>query len=563
MGCGTCSVGKKDGEPAGCKSNGSCSTGGCNRLNTYDWLTDLSSFGEQDSFRIVEVSFKNGSRKGFFTNDLNAVVITGETVVVESNFGCDVGVVSLSGELVRLQMRKKRIKEDSDKVSKLLRIARPEDIDKANFYREQEHDIMVLSRVIARDMKLNMKIGDIEYQADGRKIIFYYTSNERVDFRELIKVYAKEFRARIEMCQIGPRHEAGKIGGIGSCGRELCCSTWLTKFKTVRTSIARYQHLSINQSKLSGQCGRLKCCLNYELDVYLDALKEFPERVESLKVKGGYARQVKVDIFKRKMWYAMPKSPLVELSVDRVKEIKAMNEKGEFPETLVDKNKMIAEKFIKDKNSDPTYDSVEQIDLPDLQKRKKRNNKRKPRTSGRPQNQSRGRQQNKPGNKSNPKDNNSNKSNTRNQSTKDRKPNPNKNQSTKDRKPNPNKNQSTKDRKPNPNKNQSTKDKNPNIKNKVSNKDKQLVKPTDSQKSNEKNTSNTNKPNNRRNKPRNTKPNDPNKQNKLENKKPTSTDKNTDKKGPVNQKNKPKADIKPPSKPRDKRENKNENDDKK
>ena len=556
MGCGTCSIGKKDGEPAGCKSNGSCATGGCNRLNTYDWLTDLSSFGEQDSFRIVEVSFKNGSRKGFFRNDLNAVVITGETVVVESNFGYDVGTVSLSGELVRLQMRKKRIKEDSDKVSKLLRIARPEDVDKANFYREQEHDIMVLSRVIARDMKLNMKIGDIEYQADGRKIIFYYTSNERVDFRELIKVYAKEFRSRIEMCQIGPRHEAGKIGGIGSCGRELCCSTWLTKFKTVRTSIARYQHLSINQSKLSGQCGRLKCCLNYELDVYLDALKEFPERVESLKLKDGYARQVKVDIFKRKMWYAMPKSPLVELSVDRVKEIKAMNERGEFPETLVDKNKIIAEKFINDKDSDPTYDSVEQIDLPDLQRRKKRNNKKK-RASGRNQNQSKGRPQNKSGNKSvNPKDRNSNKSNTRNQSTKNRNPNNknqsakdknpnNKNQSTKDRNPN-NKNQSTKDRNPN-NKNQSTKDKNQGNKNTTVNKDKQSGKPVDSRKSNEKNTTNTNKPNsknNRRNKPKNTKRNDPNKQNKLEN-------------------NKPKEDTKPPSKSGDKRENKNKNDDKK
>ncbi len=373
MGCGTCGNNRKDGEPAGCQSKGHCSTGGCNRLNTYNWLSDIPNFGERDTFNIVEVSFKNGSRKGFYRNYLNSVIYTGDTVVVETNYGQDVGKISLSGELVRLQMRKKRISEDSPKITRLMRLATEGDIDRAMNFRESEPYVLVQSRVIARDLGLNMKISDIEYQADGRKITFYYTADDRVDFRELIKIYAKEFKVRVEMCQIGPRQEAGKIGGIGSCGRELCCSTWLTSFKTVHTSIARYQNLAINQAKLSGQCGRLKCCLNYELDAYLDALKDFPKRVDFLETEQGSARLAKTDIFKRKMWYALPNSPLIMLSLERVREIKAMNERGEKPERLLDAAVREARRLLLEDQQDKSYmGKVEEIDLPSLKKNKKR-----------------------------------------------------------------------------------------------------------------------------------------------------------------------------------------------
>ena len=277
MGCEGCGTSKKGESPKGCNNNGNCKSGGCSRLEVYDWLSDLA-MPNGERYNIHEISFKQGARKGFFKNEKNNVIETGDFVLVESSLGYDIGKVSLSGELVKIQMRKKRIKENSNDIKGIIRVARDEEIEKMSEARSREKETMLKARVLARNLGLDMKLGDVEFQADLRKATFYYTSEQRVDFRELIKVLASEFNIRVEMRQIGARQEAGRIGGIGSCGRELCCSTWLTKFKTVNTSAARYQNLSINQTKLSGQCGRLKCCLNYELDTYLDALKGFPKK---------------------------------------------------------------------------------------------------------------------------------------------------------------------------------------------------------------------------------------------------------------------------------------------
>ncbi len=335
MACASCGT-SKDGKPSGCQSNGGCSTGGCNRMNVYDWLSDLPFSSQNSRFKVVEVSFKQGSRKGFFRNLTNIDCDTGDTVVVESTTGgYDIGRISLSGELVRLQMRKRRVTEDAE-LPRLIRIANDRDRSRRKESRALEYNTMIMARVIARQLNLNMKIGDVEYQGDGRKATFYYIADERVDFRELIKLYAREFSVKIEMRQIGARQEAGRIGGIGSCGRELCCSTWLTDFKSVSTAAARYQNLAINQAKLSGQCGRLKCCLNYELSTYLDALQDFPRNADILQTAQGEARLIKTDIFKRKLWYSLPKnSMLFPISVEQVKEIQEMNAKGEQPDSLL------------------------------------------------------------------------------------------------------------------------------------------------------------------------------------------------------------------------------------
>lgn len=341
MACSSCGTKSADGSKVGgCGSNNGCSTGGCNRFNVYDWLSDLPFTAQSDGFRVVEVSFKNGSRKGFFRNANNIDCHTGDTVVVEAGSGGhDVGRISLSGELVRLQMKKRRVREDAD-IPRLLRIANEKDRERWEWAREQEYPTMLLSRVITRDLGLNMKIGDVEYQGDGRKATFYYTADDRVDFRELIRVFAGEFRVKIEMRQIGARQEAGRIGGIGACGRELCCSTWLTDFKSVSTVSARYQNLAINQVKLSGQCGRLKCCLNYELDTYLDALRDFPQP-EILETEMGNARLVKTDIFRRMLWYSIPKTDaiFVPMTVEQVKEILALNKQGIKPAKLNDETR--------------------------------------------------------------------------------------------------------------------------------------------------------------------------------------------------------------------------------
>jgi cell fate regulator YaaT (PSP1 superfamily) len=275
MGCSNC--GTANGKPSGCKSNGGCSTGGCNRLNVNDWLSNLPFSDPESGCRVVEVSFNQGSRKDFYRNTTTYFFEKGETVTVEGVSGFDVGTVSMTGEMVRLQMKKKGAEEYNPDIKRILRRAGSKDIELMQQNKAREKEALVRSRAISRQLKLDMKMSEVEIQADGRKATFYYIADDRVDFRELTKIFASEFRLKVEMRQIGARQEAAKVGGIGSCGRELCCSTWLTDFKSVNTTAARYQNLSINQSKLSGQCGRLKCCLNYELDTYLDALQQFPE----------------------------------------------------------------------------------------------------------------------------------------------------------------------------------------------------------------------------------------------------------------------------------------------
>lgn len=338
MACAGCDINLKDGTPIGCRNNGNCSTGGCNRLNTYDWLTALD-IEDVEPFFVVEVSFKNGSRKGFFFNQPYTRATTGDLVVVETNGGFDIGRITLSGELVRTQMRKKRVPEDGY-FPKVLRKANEKDLKNLEEARGREKEVMVRARVIARSLKLNMKIGDVEFQSDGRKATFFYTADGRVDFRELIKHFAKEFRVKIEMRQIGARQESARIGGLGPCGRELCCSTWLTSYRTVSTAAARYQNLAINQAKLSGQCGRLKCCLNYELDTYMEALSSFPEDAEKLQTKQGVAVLVKTDIFKGLMYYTYEKGVsrgrLYTLDLEKVRSVREMNKRGERPEDLAE-----------------------------------------------------------------------------------------------------------------------------------------------------------------------------------------------------------------------------------
>ena len=330
-GCGTATGGK----PNGCKSNGGCSSGGCNRMNAYDWLRNLPIADMDSACKVIEVSFSQGTRKDFFRNTSLQTFEKGDLIAVEGVSGFDVGEVSLTGEIVRLQMKKRGVKEDNPEMKKVLRRATDRDIDIRNQNKAREPEAVIRSRAIAKQLRLDMKISQVEMQADGRKATFFYIADGRVDFRELIKVYASEFKVKVEMRQIGARQEAGKVGGIGSCGRELCCSTWLTDFKSVNTAAARYQNLSINQTKLSGQCGRLKCCLNYELDTYLDALQHFPENCDVLQVAKGNAFLIKKDIFKNLMWYTLPDSnKQYPLSLERVRKIKSQNQQGIRPEEL-------------------------------------------------------------------------------------------------------------------------------------------------------------------------------------------------------------------------------------
>lgn len=303
-------------------------------MNVYDWLSDLPLPDVQDYFPVMEVSFHQGSTKDFFRNGGLRDLYKGQWIVVEGNPGLDMGQVSLQGELVKLQLKKYRVQEET--VSrKVLRAATPEDMALMEESRKREPELLIMSRAIARNMGLDMKISTVELQADGRKATFFYTAEHRVDFRELIRAYASEFKLKIEMKQIGARQESGKLGGIGSCGRELCCSTWLTDFKTVNTAAARYQDLAINQAKLSGQCGRLKCCLNYELDTYLDALKAFPKDAEKLEVAAGMATLQKRDIFRNLMWYSFRgSSKQYPLTIARAEEISRLNKEGVVPEDL-------------------------------------------------------------------------------------------------------------------------------------------------------------------------------------------------------------------------------------
>ena len=321
---------------AGCGSSGGCSSGGCNKMNSFDWFADIP-LSDNYNFNLVEISFKNGSRKGFYKNDQKLDLFRGDRVIVEASQGYDIGEVALTGELVKLQMKKKDVKETADTIRSILRMTTESDLEKMSDLRSKEKNMLIKARVISRSLNLDMKISDIEYQGDGKKSTFYYTAENRIDFRELVKQFAGEFKVKIEMRQIGARQEAGRIGGIGSCGRELCCSTWLTDFDSVSTGAARYQQLSINSDKLSGQCGRLKCCLNYELDTYMDALKGIPKNPDKLKTKEGIAYLRKTDIFKKELTYNLDKSnKYYKLSAEDVAKLLQMNKNGEFPASLSD-----------------------------------------------------------------------------------------------------------------------------------------------------------------------------------------------------------------------------------
>ena len=383
MGCGSCGI-----KPNGCKSNGSCNTGSCNRLNTYDWLYNMPVADIDSSCKVVEISFNNGSRKDFFRNVTLQQFEKGDMVSVEGVSGFDVGEVSLTGEIVRLQMKKRNVKEENPEMKKILRRSSDRDLEIWKQNKTREPQAIIRSRAIAKQLKLEMKISEVEMQADGRKATFFYIADGRVDFRELIKVYAGEFKLKVEMRQIGARQESAKVGGIGSCGRELCCATWLTDFKSVNTAAARYQNLSINQTKLSGQCGRLKCCLNYELDTYLDALQGFPDNCDTIQVTKGTANLIKRDIFRNLMWYMLPDSTKqYPLTIERVKKIKSLNQQGTIPDEL----EAVELTSSKPQEVEPEFvDVVGHISLRSLEKTDK---KRRQQNQQRQQQQSQNKQQ--------------------------------------------------------------------------------------------------------------------------------------------------------------------------
>ncbi|MBA22360.1 MAG: hypothetical protein CMP52_03335 [Flavobacteriales bacterium] len=324
MSCASCS--SSDGSPRGCKNNGTCGTDSCNKLTVFDWLSNMQLPNGQEPFDVVEVRFKN-SRKAFYSKGEVQSLSIGDLVATETQSGHDIGQVTLTGELVRFQMKKKKVKESSEEVLKIYRKASQKDIDIWQQARDREKIIQKRAREMAIFLNLEMKISDVEFQGDGSKATFYYTAEKRVDFRQLIKDMAQAFSIRIDMRQVGLRQEASRLGGIGSCGRELCCSTWLTDFRSVSTSAARYQQLSLNPQKLAGQCGKLKCCLNYELDSYRNALKAFPKTETKLQTSKGVGVCQKIDIFKGYMWYAY-KGEWMNwhlLTTDQVKQIMELN----------------------------------------------------------------------------------------------------------------------------------------------------------------------------------------------------------------------------------------------
>lgn len=393
MGCTSCAT--DNGLPKGCKSHGSCASGACNMLNTFDWLAEMPiAFGNNDGPHYYEISFNGGSRKEFYKNDNKVPVSTGDWVVVDTSMGYDIGQISLSGELVKLQMRKKKVKERNTDFRNILRIPVDAEFDLMKEAKALEQETMVQARAIARTLKLDMKVGQVEFQADKKKATFYYTAEDRVDFRELIKEYARVFKVKVEMRQIGARQEAGKIGGIGSCGRELCCSTWLTDFKSVSTNAARYQNLSINLAKLSGQCGRLKCCLNYELDTYMEALQDFPKKADKLETENGIVFLTKTDILKRLMWYTYAGDPnFYPLTVEQVAEIIELNDAGKKAKPL---GQLVIIEEVDEEEVEAEYaDTVGQITLSALEKTgKKRKKKRKPGSGGGGQRDGKPQQQN-------------------------------------------------------------------------------------------------------------------------------------------------------------------------
>ena len=376
MGCTSCSTGK-DGQPKGCKNNGTCGTDSCNKLTVFDWLSNMTLPTGATPFNWVEVRFKNG-RKVYYKNTENLTLSIGDVVATQAASGHDIGMVTLSGELVKVQMKRKKISEKPEDVFKIYRKASQRDIDIWIEAREKEEPMKVKARQFAIDLRLKMKISDIEFQGDASKATFYYTADERVDFRELIKLFAREFRTRIEMKQVGLRQEAARLGGIGSCGRELCCSTWLTDFRSVNTSAARYQQLSLNPLKLAGQCGKLKCCLNYELDAYLDALKAFPKTEVKLRTTKGTAVCQKTDIFKGHMWYAYEGEWMNwhKLTTTQANEIIAINAKNEKVASLEEYAIDLIEDTKVDFENVVGQDSLTRFDAPKNQRRKN-NNRRK------------------------------------------------------------------------------------------------------------------------------------------------------------------------------------------
>lgn len=379
MSCNSCST-DTIGIPKGCKSNGNCGTGSCDKLTVFDWLSNMALPNGQSKFDIVEVRFKNG-RKHFYKNTKSLPINIGDVIAVESSPGHDIGTISLTGELVKVQMRKKDVGFDSEEIKQIYRKASQKDIDTWTASRNKEQELQQKSRLIINRLGLQMKLSDVEYQGDGNKATFYYTADDRIDFRQLIKELATTFRLRIEMKQVGLRQEAARLGGIGSCGRELCCSTWLTDFRSVNTSSARYQQLSLNPQKLAGQCGKLKCCLNYELDSYIDALKGFPKTDTWLQTNKGVGVFQKMDIFKGLFWYAYKDNPIqwVTLTVDQVNEIIKINKQDK----KVDSLEMYAFELNIKTEEDISFtdvvgqDSLTRFDMGKRSSGKKRNKRRK------------------------------------------------------------------------------------------------------------------------------------------------------------------------------------------
>jgi cell fate regulator YaaT (PSP1 superfamily) len=381
MACGSCGT-TENGVPKGCKSNGNCGTGGScgsgSKLAVFDWLSNMTLPNGQEKFNVFEVRFKNG-RKHFYKNPNNLPIIMGDIVAVEGSPGHDIGTVSLAGELVKVQMKKRKITEDHEDVKKIYRKASQRDIDIWQQSRAKEEETQRKGREILGLLGLKMKLSDVEYQGDGNKATFYYTADSRVDFRQLIRDLASEFSIRVEMKQVGARQEAARLGGVGSCGRELCCSTWLTDFRKVTTSAARYQQLSLNPLKLAGQCGKLKCCLNFELDTYLDALKGFPKQDLILKTEKGDAVFVKMDIFKEHLWYTYKEERFkwFRLTLEQIQEIIALNKNNEKSISL--------EEYEADVEIAPKVnfedavgqDSLTRFDVPKTSKRRRNNRNKK------------------------------------------------------------------------------------------------------------------------------------------------------------------------------------------
>ncbi|HLW62961.1 MAG TPA: regulatory iron-sulfur-containing complex subunit RicT [Flavobacterium sp.] len=380
MACTNCSTKTSDsGIPKGCGNKGSCGTDSCNKLSVFDWLSNMHYPSGFEPFDVVEVRFKNG-RKDFYKNIDKLPLQIGDVVATEASPGHDVGVVTLTGELVKVQMKKKNVNPNGATL-KIYRKASQRDIDVWTEVRKREEPMKVRAREIAIYLRLEMKISDIEFQGDGSKSTFYYTANDRVDFRQLIKEFAREFNVRIEMKQVGFRQEAARLGGIGSCGRELCCSTWLTDFRSVNTAAARYQQLSLNPQKLAGQCGKLKCCLNYELDTYLDALKNLPATDTRILTKKGEVHCQKLDIFKEIMWFAYADNMAnwYKLEVGQVKELLEMNKQGKTVDSIEDY--VFEEEDTEVKSNVVAEDSLSRFDQPKRKKRPQRNKKKTPETT--------------------------------------------------------------------------------------------------------------------------------------------------------------------------------------